>query len=143
MSGNETGPITREELFEYFQRAAKPRSEWRVGMEVERLARDASTGLPIPYQADGPSVRKALECYRAERGGNPIWEGDHLIGLDGPWGSITLEPGGQIEWSSRPYRSLHELNVALQDHMAALDRVTVDVGIRWVEAAVDPVHSVS
>lgn len=143
MHGHDPAQLTRDRLLDYFLQAAKPRSEWRVGMEVERLARDAATDLPLPYEGEGPSVRKVLEFYLAERPGAPIWEAHYLIGIDAPWGNITLEPGGQIEWSSRPYRSLDELNTALEGHLAVSARASAELGIRWVEAAVDPDHPVS
>ena len=107
---NESGPITRRGLLEYFLDAAKPRSQWRVGMEVERLARDAKTGQALPYGPGTPSIHSILEAYRHRRKCSPILEGANLIGLIGSFGSITLEPGGQVEWSSRPQRAMATLH---------------------------------
>ena len=98
----ETGPITQRKLLEYFLDAAKPKSEWRIGMEVERLARHASTGQALLYGPGEPSISAILESYKSTRKCSPILEGANLIGLIGSFGSITLEPGGQVEWSSRP-----------------------------------------
>ena len=144
MSLPETGPFTRDGLLRYFVDAAKPRQAWCVGMEVERMARNAETGKPLSYEADdGPSIRQILEFYRSERPASPIWEGDKLIGLDAAWGSITLEPGGQVEWSSRPASTLAALKQELDDHLAVLKRAEPELGVTWVAEAVDPVHTVA
>jgi glutamate--cysteine ligase len=143
MTANEPGSITREMLLDYFLRSACPRAEWQVGMEVERIGRRIDDGRPLPYDTTAPNIRALLEAYRAQQPSDPIWEGDHLIGLDGPWGSITLEPGGQVEWSSRPRGRLRELERELVEHLSLLDRLGAEHGIRWLGEAVDPELPVS
>ena len=96
--------LTCPELAGYFRQAFRPREEWLVGVEIEMMGRNAATALPLAYEADGPSVRRVIEAYAAARGGALVHEGDRPVGIDGAWGGITLEPGGQVEWSSRPAR---------------------------------------
>lgn len=125
-------------LAQYFRESFRPREQWLVGIEVERMGVDAATGRPIPYLSDGPCVRRVLEGYAAARGGSPILEGDRLIGLDAPWGNISLEPGGQVEWSARPVRDLDELSEELDGHHAAMEAVATMAGVRWLDVAVQP-----
>ena len=66
-----------------------------------------------------------------------------LLLLDAAWGSITLEPGGQVEWSSRPASTLAALKQELDDHLAVLKRAEPELGVTWVAEAVDPVHTVA
>jgi glutamate--cysteine ligase len=99
---------------------------------------DAATGRPLAYEAAGPSVRRVLESYAALRSGAPVLEGDRLIGLDAPWGNISLEPGGQVEWSSRPASDLDDLKGALDEHLAAMEKVANLLGVRWLDVAVQP-----
>ena len=136
-------PLARGALLSYFQGAASPREEWQVGMEVERLGRHSDTSEPLAYDGEGPSVRKALEFYQARRGGDPVMEATHLIGLDGPWGTISLEPGGQFEWSSKPQADLDALRRSLMEHVVVLRETGRALNITWSEEAVDPVHPVS
>ncbi len=135
------GPLTRSALTEYFEHAFTPRERWLVGMELEKMGRDASNGRPIPYEGADASVRSVLERYREARGGDPVFEGDHLIGIDGPWGTISLEPAGQVEWSSKPTARLADLGDALDRHLETLDAVGRACGVRWLDVAVDPVHT--
>jgi len=138
MSVSRSQPLTRERLLDYFVRAARPPEHWLVGMELEKMGRAARDGSPLPYADDGPSVRGVLEFIQARRGGSPIMEGDHLIGLDAPWGTISLEPGGQVEWSSRPATSLAELEAGLDGHLAVMREAEKALAVRWLNRAVDP-----
>jgi glutamate--cysteine ligase len=136
------GTLTCPKLVDYFLRASRPREQWLVGMEHESLGQDVATGRPLAYDAPGASVRKVLEHLLGRRGGAPIYEGEHLIGIDGPWGTVSLEPGGQLEWSSRPRPSLGELARDLEAHVLAMHEAAGAVGVRWLDVALDPDHPV-
>ena len=125
-------------LADYFRASFRPRDQWLVGIEVERMGLDASTGAPLPYDGPGACVRRVLEAYAAARGGAPVLEGHHLIGLDAPWGSISLEPGGQVEWSSRPAPDLDTLAADVSRHLDAMATVGASTGVRWLDVAVQP-----
>ena len=142
MSVAERTTLTRETLLDYFVQAFTPRQQWLVGIEMEKMAREASSGRPLPYDAEGASVRGLLEYLLGELGGDPVYEGNQLIGLDGGWGAISLEPGGQVEWSSRPAESLGELSRDLEAYLAVTRRAVSALGVTWLDVAVDPVHPV-
>ena len=93
-------------------------------------------GRPLPYDGEPASVRGTLVYLRDRRGGDPVYEGDKLIGIEAPWGSITLEPGGQVEWSSQPVPDLDRLDADLRDHLAALSAAGEALGIRWGDRGV-------
>jgi glutamate--cysteine ligase len=135
--------LTRQRLLGFFEDAFTPRDRWQVGMELEKMGRNADTGRPFPYDGGSPSVREVLEAYREARGGNGVYEGHHLIGLDGPWGTISLEPAGQVEWSSKPFPDLGALDRELRAHLETLDRVGRETGVAWLDVALDPIHAVA
>ena len=142
MGSVECGQLNRSMLLDYFERAAKPRERWMVGMEVERMGRTLA-GLPLPYSPPAhdpaaPSVRGAIEAYRELRGGTPVFEGPNIIGLNAEWGNISLEPGGQFEWSSRPYVDLGELIQAADKHHRALQQLAARLKLQWLDVAVEP-----
>ena len=129
--------LTCPQLADYFRQAFRPRDEWMVGIEVETMGRDA--GLrPLVYEAKGASVRGVIEAYAARRGGALVFEGDRPVGIDAAWGGITLEPGGQVEWSSRPARDLSELATEIDGHLAAMNGVASSLGMSWLDVAVEP-----
>jgi glutamate--cysteine ligase len=107
------------------------------------MGRRAGDGRPIPYDGDGPTVLKVLELILERRGGEPLTESGRIIGIRGPWGAITLEPGGQVEWSSMPQRDLDALERAHDEHLDVMRAAASELGFEWLDVAVDPVHSVA
>ena len=49
MSATEQVIEKNDELEAYFQNAGKPRENWRVGTEYEKVGIDRRTGKAIPY----------------------------------------------------------------------------------------------
>lgn len=143
MPRTDRGRLDAARLASYFRGGFKPRASWLVGIEVEKMGVVASSGTPLPYDGGGASVRGALEFILRERGGDPVFEGNHLIGVEGKWGALSLEPGGQIEWSARPAPDLPALRAALEGHLAAMDAAASALGIRWLDVAVHPEVPVS
>jgi glutamate--cysteine ligase len=130
--------LTCPQLADYFRQAFRPREEWQVGIEVETMGRNAATSRPLPYEAEGVDIRRVIEAYAAARGGSLVLEGDRPVGIDGPWGGITLEPGGQVEWSSRPAHDLTELSSEIEGHTGAMRAIAKSVGATWLNVAVEP-----
>jgi glutamate--cysteine ligase len=143
MNAFEPRHLTRRQLLDYLLEGATPRDRWQVGMELEKLGRESDGGMAVPFDGEGPSIRQVLEYFLVQRGGDPVYEADNLIGVDAPWGAISLEPGGQVEWSSRPQASLDELRHELNNHLALMKEAGAELGIDWLDVGVDPVHPVS
>ena len=61
-------------------------------------------------------IRAMLEGLR-RFGWEPINEGTHIIGLKQGGGAISLEPGGQLELSGAPLRSIHETCSEVNTHL--------------------------
>lgn len=101
--------LEQQQFVEYFRSGFKPRDQFRIGMEAEYLCRRAADGQRIAYEGDPASVLALLQDLQEEMKGEPITVEGRLVGLRSPQGNITLEPGGQIEWSSPPFQTLTEL----------------------------------
>ena len=56
----------------------------------------------------------------------------------GPNGIYTLEPGGQLEWSSLPFQDLNSLNTALDVHKQSLKKVISDYNLDIISFGVEP-----
>jgi len=141
---NSTDPahLTRELLLSYFHQGAVPVERFRVGMEVERLGRQAHTGRPLPYDGSAASVRAVLERLTAEREGKPVLEDGRIIGAETAWGTLSIEPGGQVEWSSIPCATLEDLGRLLTHHQASMREAGAALGVEWLETGLDPDHAV-
>jgi glutamate--cysteine ligase len=138
MAGEAHHQLDRDALCDYFAKGATAVENWQVGMELEKLGRHRESGLPLAYDGCGATILKVLEQLQTLRGGEPIQESGNFIGLDAEWGTITLEPGGQVEWSSKPRPTLSALAVDFNAHIEAMKQVATSLQINWLDVAVDP-----
>lgn len=138
MPRNHRDKLTCPKLADYLRQAFRPRDEWLVGIEVETMGLSASTSRPLAYDVEGPSVRRVIEAYAALRGGEFVHEGDRPVGIEASWGGLSLEPGGQVEWSSRPAGDLTELAREIEGHLKAMSAIAETLGVSWLDVAVQP-----
>lgn len=131
------------ELLLPFQRAEKPRGDWRVGTEAEKfgvlLTETGGYQAPLPY--DGPrSVQAVLSALVKEHDWAPSseYDGGPIISLLRGGASITLEPAGQIELSGAPLETIHETSVEFRGHLAELEAVGRPMGIAWISLGFHP-----
>ena len=121
-SGPDAAPIESfDQLVEHFERGGKPRDEWRVGTEYEKAAVNLETGEAIPFSGDRgveAVLRQLTERYDWE----PQEEEGRVIALSGPGGEITLEPGGQIELSGRPFEDVARVTSRARSARRRADR---------------------
>jgi glutamate--cysteine ligase len=106
------------DLIEFFRVGEKPREQWRVGTEHEKLGLHRESLEPIAYG------------------------GEQLVGTEYEGQRITLEPGGQLELSGAPLYTLHETCREFRDHIALLNHVSAEVGVVWVGLGVHPFATV-
>ncbi|PYQ14296.1 MAG: glutamate--cysteine ligase [Acidobacteria bacterium] len=129
-----TGP---RDLEGYFDQGARPREEWGVGIEYERLGVFADTGRAIPY--NGPrSVSAILARLVSMEGWRPIYAGPHIIALEGDGPRLTLEPGGQLELSGAVHGRLIDLREEVARYVALLQSHSEPLGITWLGLGLQP-----
>jgi glutamate--cysteine ligase len=128
-----------DDLLRPFTEACKPRSEFRVGTEAEKFGVLAETGEPLPFEGER-SVRRVLNELQTRFGwtaDREYAEGD-IIALHRDAGSITLEPGGQLELSGAPLANTHATCREFRRHMAELREICEPLGIVWLSLGFHP-----
>ena len=129
------------ELEAYFHNAGKPREQWRVGTEYEKVGIDRSTGKAIPYY--GPrGVDRILRELIDRFGWEPVEQDGNIIALSRDKAQITLEPGGQIELSGEPCESIHCTYGEFTQHMRELIEVAEPLDIVFLGLGMQPVSRV-
>jgi len=121
-------------LTDFLRRGARPREDWGVGAETEKLVIDSATGEAAPY----PRVEKLLEVLAAERDWRQIHDQGHLIALIGEHSSVTLEPGGQIELSGRFCPDIHCCEGDFLAHVHSVVRAAEPLGLTFLGLGVQP-----
>ena len=132
-------PISKkEELEEFFHKAAKPRRQWRVGTEYEKVGVERGGARAIPYS--GPrGVETILRALIDEYKWQPHEEDGHVIALARGNVQITLEPGGQIELSGEPCENVHCSRAEFTQHIRELLEVADRLNVVFLGLGIQPV----
>jgi glutamate--cysteine ligase len=118
----------------------------RVGAEVELLALDALTGRPALLD-DGGDGRPAVLPLLRRYGPRPGWveqrtaKGAPCFAVRGG-GTVSFEPGGQVEYASPPVRSLSHLINRLRAVVVPLRAAAAGEGISLLAVGIDPLNPV-
>jgi glutamate--cysteine ligase len=120
----------------------KPRAEFKLGTEFERLA-VGPDGQPLPYDGENASIRKLFDRLIARHGWRPYLEAGRPIALLRDKASISLEPAGQFELSGAPLSTLAETQAELDQHMAEFRDVAADLGVRLAWVGCNPLQTVA
>jgi glutamate--cysteine ligase len=129
-----TGP---GDLEDYFERGARPREDWGVGIEYERLGVFLDSGRAIPYH--GPhSLSAILARLVARDGWRPVYAGGNIIALDGEGPRLTIEPGGQLELSGAVHTRLDDLRDEVARFTTLIQQHSEPLGITWLGLGLQP-----
>ncbi|MGE0699496.1 MAG: glutamate--cysteine ligase [Hyphomicrobiaceae bacterium] len=140
--GEPAPPIgSRNDLVEWFSIGCKPKAEWRIGTEHEKIGFRTDDLGPIPYE--GPrGIRALMEELIARYGWEPIHEGDTIIALKRPDGeplaTVSLEPGGQFELSGAPLADMHEVDAETRRHLDEVKAIGEDLKLGFLGLGFSP-----
>jgi glutamate--cysteine ligase len=129
------------ELVDWIRGAEKPRDAWRVGTEHEKIGLRADDLEPVSYEGER-GIGAVLEQIAREDGWDRVFEGGNLLALEKEGASITLEPGGQLELSGAPLRTVFETCGEFHRHLELIRRVSEPLGLVWLGLGVNPLHAV-
>jgi len=128
----------RDQLLDYFAAGAKPRDQWRVGTEYEKVAVRVDDGRAVPYS--GPKGIEALLNRLADRyEWEPIEEEGHAVALRGGKAWITLEPGGQLELSGEVCDNVHCAQAEFSRHITEIVSVGSELDIAFLGLGMQPI----
>ena len=131
-----TSALTAADLATWFSLGCKPRDQWRIGTEHEKIGFDMETLKPIPYEGER-GIRRLLERLSGNSW-EPVYEEGHIIALKNGMASITLEPGGQLELSGEPLESIHQTCAEASNHLNLLKIITNEMGIGFLGLGYQP-----
>ncbi len=116
-------PITsKAQLIATLADGSKPASAWRIGTEHEKFPFDKATLRPLPY--DAANGIRAILTGLTRFGWQPVNEGPNVISLAQKGkGTISLEPGGQLELSGAAVETLHQTHAEITEHLEQVHAV--------------------
>jgi len=132
-----------EVLSEYLEQGIKPETDWRIGTEHEKFCFRLSDLQRIPY--DGSDGIQAVLCGLQNRfGWTPEYEDEKLIALTDPnsGGSVSLEPGGQLELSGAPLETIHQTCAEVNMHLDQVRAVGKELGVGFLGLGFAPTGTI-
>jgi glutamate--cysteine ligase len=128
-----------EQLVEYFERACKPRDQWRIGTEYEKVAVRVVDGQAAPFTG---GIEEVLRRLADRYGWQRVVEDGRLIALTDASASVTLEPGGQLELSGRLCDSVHCTREEFREHVRQVVSIGDELGLAFLGLGMQPISTV-
>ena len=131
-------PITsKDQLIATLAAGSKPKDRWRIGTEHEKFGYTKADRKSLPYE--GASGIRALLTGLQRFGWEPVFEGENVISLkQSGKGTISLEPGGQLELSGAAVENVHQTEAEISAHLAEVKAVGDELGIGMLALGFTP-----
>lgn len=130
--------LNKSQILEIFQKGIKPESEFKIGLEYERLPIDNETFKAVDYKK---TINNFLRDFALLDDWDYINDGSNLIGLKKGHDTITLEPGAQVELSLEPQRFISDLKSKIEDLNKKFKPLLNKYGMSLLEYGVSPVST--
>ena len=126
---------SRDQLVAPMQAGEKPREQWRIGTEHEKLVFKTSDFHAPSYKEEG-GIHDILMAMR-QFGWEPVDERGpdgtvNTIAMSGSDGTISLEPAGQFELSGAPLETLHQTCAETGRHLDQCKKVGEACGVGFL-----------
>jgi glutamate--cysteine ligase len=132
---DESVPLFVENLL----RGEKPRAEWMCGAELELFGYDRGRDFA---RIDAAQVQGVLAGF-APSSRDLVHEAGTLVEAgDGQMNRLTVEPGGQVEFSGAPQRKLADVERELRRFLARLREVADSNRLAFLAVGFDPLRSI-
>ncbi|HEX8128055.1 MAG TPA: glutamate-cysteine ligase family protein [Pyrinomonadaceae bacterium] len=123
---------------ENLRRGAKPAAEWMCGIEFELFGYDASRGGGDLARLSPAQVQCVLTGF-APSSDDLVYEGRIVVEANaGQMNRLTVEPGGQIEFSGAPQRKLADVEREVTRYLARLHEIAEAESFVFLAAGFDP-----
>ncbi|ANU08350.1 glutamate--cysteine ligase [Paraurantiacibacter namhicola] len=121
---------SRDQLVAPMIAGEKPKADWRIGTEHEKLVFKTETKHAPSYDEPG-GIRDILLSLK-DFNWEPVEEAGKVIAMAGDDGTVSLEPAGQLELSGAPLQTLHETCNETGRHLAQVKEVGAKCGVGFL-----------
>jgi glutamate--cysteine ligase len=131
--------LTLDQLTAWFAEGCKPKSQFSIGAEHEKIVFQHGTNESVPYEGD-KGIR-ALLTGLVSFGWAPVEEDGKIIALVRNGASVTLEPAGQFELSGAALADVHAIAAETENHLTEANAVAAKLGIGFSAIGFTPTWS--
>ena len=137
-----TDPVSKESVplfVENLRRGAKARAEWMCGVELELIGYDHAHD----YERLTPAQVQRVLAGFAPSSNDLVYENGVLVEVNaGQMNRLTVEPGGQLEFSGAPQRSLHDVEREVRRFLARLHEIAEANAFAFLAVGFDPLRTI-
>jgi glutamate--cysteine ligase len=129
---------TNTDFARYFAENGKPKSDWAIGPEIELFGftrKELERISPEQVQAVMEGLSSDIQEVQTENGFTTEATLKNRS-------RITLEPGGQIEFSGAPQKSLIEIEQTVENYFSRLKEIGEALGIIFLVTGFDPLRKI-
>ena len=123
----------KSQLIQYFIDGIKEIKNQRIGVEHEKFLFNKNDFKRIDYK----QLKQVFEIL-IDKGWEPEYEKDKIVGLKRENQKITTEPGFQYELSGEPFKNIHSVCSENSSHFNELKKVFSSTYITTSSIAYDP-----
>ena len=129
--------IDKSDLLKLYTKGYTKSDDFKIGLEYERLPVHAGSMCSVDYWEEY-GIKNLLEKYAHEETWDYITEADNVIGLKKGHDTFTLEPGCQMEISTKPEKTIFELENKINRINEGLKPIADSKGIVMLDYGVSP-----
>ena len=129
-----------QDIRELYSSGCKEKSDFKIGLEYERLPISSETGLAVDYFSE-LGICNFLRTFAKYENWDYITDDYNIIGLKQGHDTITLEPGCQVELSIEPQKTIQDLEKKVEMLNKAMQPVLLKMGIKLLNYGVSPVST--
>lgn len=131
--------LANKELFiNYLLNGCKAEKDYQTGLEFEKLAVKSADCRAVSYYGEN-GIRDFIITLKQKFDWEYICEQANPLGLNTPFGSITLEPGSQIELSSIPQNTIHDIKKVTSHYNTITAEIAESYGISFIGYGIQPI----
>jgi glutamate--cysteine ligase len=124
---------------ENLRRGARDRAEWMCGIEFELFGYD----LRNNYERIRPAQVERVLAGFAPSSSSLVYEDGLLIEVNaGQMNRLTVEPGGQVEFSGAPQRDLRDVESEIRRYLARLHEIAEGDCLAFLAVGFDPLRTI-
>ncbi|HEY0320775.1 MAG TPA: glutamate-cysteine ligase family protein [Pyrinomonadaceae bacterium] len=133
-----TDPVSKQDAALFvanLRRGAKARTEWKCGIEFELFGYDERR----EHARLRPSQVERVLAGFAPSSNDLVYEDGVLVEVNaGQMNRLTVEPGGQVEFSGAPQRTLSDVEREMRRYLSRLKEIAEGNSFVFLAAGFDP-----
>lgn len=129
--------LEKSEILKLYTKGYTNPQDYKIGLEYERLPINSTSFEAVDYWGEN-GIALCLEQFARKNGWDYIVDENNVVGLAKGHDTITLEPGSQIEISTKPERTIFDLKKKIDSINSNLEEILSEHGTILLNYGVSP-----